>query len=95
MGQKNKISEGYIYFLTLTVVDWVGVFTRPIYRHIVVDALKHCQKTKGLEIYAWVLMSNHLHLLASANEGKVLSDILRDFKKFTSKKVVETIFSEP
>jgi putative transposase len=81
MGIKNKISEGYIYFLTLTVVDWVDVFTRPVYRHILIDSLKHCQKEKGLEIYAWCLMSNHLHLIASAKEGFNLSDILIDFKK--------------
>ncbi len=40
MGQKNRIIEGGIYFLTLTVVDWVDVFTRPVYKHIIIDALK-------------------------------------------------------
>lgn len=56
----------------------------------------YCQQHKGLELYAWVLMSNHLHLLASATqEGISLSDILRDFKKFTSKKIVKAIQTEP
>jgi putative transposase len=96
MGLKNRIHEGYTYYMTLTVVDWVDIFTRPVYRQIIVDSLKHCQKTKGLEIYGWVLMSNHLHLLASATtEGITMSDILRDFKKFTSKKIVHTIQEEP
>ncbi|MFN8345731.1 MAG: transposase [Spirosomataceae bacterium] len=94
MGLKNKISEGYIYFLTMTVVDWVDVFTRPIYKNIIVDSLQYCQKEKGLELYAWVLMTNHLHMLASAKEGSNLSDFLRDFKKFTSKKIVEAISNE-
>jgi putative transposase len=94
MGIKNKISEGYICFLTLTVVDWVDVFTRPVYRHILIDSLKHCQKEKGLEIYAWCLMSNHLHLIASAKKGFNLSDILRDFKKYTSKQLVVSIGKE-
>jgi putative transposase len=95
MGLKNKISDGYIYFLTLTVVDWVDVFTRPIYKQIIVDSLRHCQQKKGLELYAWVLMSNHLHLLASGAETRNLSDILRDFKKFTSKTITDTILNEP
>ncbi|AEI47904.1 REP-associated tyrosine transposase [Runella slithyformis] len=94
MGLKNKISEGHTYFLTMTVVDWVDVFTRPMYKTIIIDSLRYCQKEKGLEIYAWVLMTNHLHLLASATEGYNLSDILRDFKKFTSKKIVETVVKE-
>ena len=92
MGLKNKVSEGYIYYLTLTVVDWVDVFTRPRYKHIIVESLEYCQKHKGLELYAWVLMSNHLHLLAASNkEGITISDILRDFKKFTSKAIVKSI----
>ncbi len=95
MGIKNKISEGYLYFLTMTVVDWVDVFTRPVYKNIITDSLKYCQKHKGLELYAWVLMTNHLHLIAAAQEGKNLSDILRDFKKFTSKAIVKAVQEEP
>ncbi|MBC3539961.1 transposase [Rufibacter sediminis] len=94
MGIKNKIHEGYLYFLTLTVVDWIDVFTRPVYRHIILDSLKFCQEKKGLEVHAWVLMSNHLHLIASAKEGFHLSDILRDFKKFTSRTIVAAIQQE-
>ena len=91
MGQKNKIFPGHLYFLTLTVVDWVDVFTRPVYKHIIVDSLKYCQEQKGLVLYAWCLMSNHLHLIASNKEGAHLSDILRDFKKFTSKQILKTV----
>ena len=92
MGLKNKIHPGYLYFLTTTVVDWVDIFTRPHYKHIIVDSLRHCQQNKGLELYAWCLMSNHLHLIASAQVGVSLSDILRDFKKFISKKIVTAMF---
>jgi len=84
MGKKNKITDGYKYYLTLTVVDWVDIFTRPRYRHIIVESLEHCQNCKGLIVYAWCLMSNHLHLIAEAKEGFNLSDILRDFKKYKS-----------
>ena len=87
-----------IYFITLTVVDWVDVFSRPTYKHIVIDSLRYCQENKRLRIYAWVLMSNHLHLLVDVNdnlpyeqERLELSNIIRDFKKFTSKKLVDSI----
>ena len=95
MALRNPISEGYMYFLTLTVVDWVDVFTRPTYKQDIVDSLAYCQTQKGLELYAWVLMTNHLHLLASAADGFNLSDILRDFKKFTSKTITNRILTEP
>lgn len=95
MGVKNKITKGYSYFLTFTVVDWVDVFTRPAYRHIILDSLEYCQKSKGLKIYAWCLMSNHLHLIAASDENFNLSDTIRDFKKFTSKAITTAISELP
>jgi putative transposase len=79
------------YFLTFTVVEWVDLFTRKDYKQIIVDSLNYCIENKNLECYAWVLMSNHMHLLVRANEPGRLSDIIRDFKKFTSKKIIETM----
>ncbi len=78
------------YFITLTVNQWVDVFTRKEYVDILIDSLKYCQENKGLLIYGWVIMTNHIHLIISSNKEK-LSDILRDFKKFTSSKIVEAI----
>lgn len=81
-----------IHFITFAVVEWVDVFTRKAYRDILIDSLRHCQEQKGLVLYAWCIMSNHVHLLASAKENN-LSDLLRDFKKFTSKQILAAIQS--
>jgi len=81
-----------IYFITTSIVKWVDIFTKPIYQEIIIDALNYCSKAKGLQIHAWCLMTNHLHLLASVKqEYPALPDIMRDFKKFTSKKIIEAI----
>ena len=45
---------------------------------------------KGLVVYSWCIMSNHVHLIVSARNNN-LSDVLRDFKKFTSKKIITAI----
>jgi len=82
-----------LYFLTFTVVNWINLFTRPCYNDVVIDSLRFCQEKKVLELYAYCLMSNHLHLIAHAADDYALSDIVRDFKKFTSHtlfKMVET-----
>ena len=79
-----------IHFITFAVVEWVDVFTRKQYRDIVLDSLRYCQKEKGLLLYAWCIMSNHVHLMAAAKEAN-LSAILRDFKKFTSKQIIAAI----
>ena len=80
-----------LYFTSSTIIDWMDVFTRPLYKHIIVDSLKYCQDSKGLEIYAWVLMTNHLHMIVGTESDNQIGDILRDFKKFTSKAVVKAI----
>jgi REP element-mobilizing transposase RayT len=86
--------QNAVYFLTLTVVDWMDVFVRKEYKLEVVDSLNYCVKHKGLELYAWCLMSNHLHLLGRAIEPYKMSDVLRDFKKFVAKNVLASLEKE-
>jgi len=61
---------GEVYFVTDTVVDRVDIFSRPRYKNIILESLQYCQAQKGLLIYAWVLMTNHLHMIVGANEDK-------------------------
>ena len=80
-----------VYFVTCATVQWVDVFTRSIYSDIVVESLQYCIDKKGLVLHAWVIMPNHIHLVLSRNGKHSLSDIMRDFKKFTSSKIVAAI----
>lgn len=79
------------YFITFATVEWVDVFTRRPYKDILVDSLRYCQENKGLVLYAWVIMSNHVHLIARAADGHTLPEIIRDLKKFTSTSVMQAI----
>jgi len=85
------ISDQYAsYFVTFTVVGWVDVFTRKECKKIIIDALKYCQENKGLVINAFVIMSNHIHMIIRAKEETSgLSDIIRDFKRFTAKSLLQ------
>jgi putative transposase len=91
MAHKYIISDQKaVHFVTFTVHQFVDVFTRELYINILLDSIKHCQKTKGLRVYGWVIMSNHAHFIFDSIDLP-LSDIIRDMKKFTSKKIVEAI----
>ena len=95
MNGKYSISEADgIYFLSFATVGWVDVFTRERYRTIVVDSLNYCVVKKGLVIYSWVIMSNHVHLVCRASNAN-LSSIIRDFKSFTAKMILKSIKEEP
>jgi REP element-mobilizing transposase RayT len=62
-----------LYFTTSTVIDWMDVFTRPLYKHIILESLEYCQANKGLDLYAWVLMTNHLHMIVARAEHYLYS----------------------
>ena len=95
------MKEGYIirdqskpHFITATVVDWVDVFSRKNYKDCIVESLDFCIKNKGMILYGFVIMSNHIHLIIQSEESK-LSDLIRDFKKFTAKTILNKIESGP
>jgi len=96
MSDKYRIwDQRKVYFVTLTVVGWIDVFTRRTYKMTIIDSLQFCQNEKGLAIFGYCLMSNHIHLIVRAESNYTLSDILRDFKKYTSKEIIKQILSEP
>ena len=79
-----------LYFISFATIGWIDVFTRNIYRDIVVQSLRYCQEYKGLDLYAWVIMTNHLHVVAEARAGFLLQNIIRDLKRHTSKQILKT-----
>ncbi|MEQ9063682.1 MAG: transposase [Vicingaceae bacterium] len=92
MSEKYKFRnpEG-IYFISPTLVGWVDLFTKSIYRELIVNSLRYCQEEKGLIIHAWCIMSSHLHLIVSCQDQFAISSIVRDFKKYTSKAMIKAI----
>lgn len=90
MSEYRKTTPGELYFVTLTVSGWVDVFSRKEYKDILIENLKYCQQKEGLEIYAYVIMSNHMHLIAKRLEGD-LTELLGRFKGYTAKKILESI----
>ncbi|TLD40229.1 MAG: transposase [Candidatus Jettenia ecosi] len=88
-----RISKEYIsgiYYLTFTVRNWYYLFDRHHRFEILADSLTYCQKHKGLKLYAYVFMLNHVHLIASAPD---MIAFVRDFKKFTSKEMQKNIIA--
>jgi len=72
MSEKYKVYDNQaLTFVTMGIVDWMDLFTREVYKEIVIDSLKYCKKEKGLVIYAFVIMSNHLHLFDQRNHPRL------------------------
>jgi REP element-mobilizing transposase RayT len=89
MRSRYTIKEpGGPYFLTCTVVQWLPLFTRKPYCDLLLDSLQFCRRHKGLKLQAYVIMDNHLHLVAA---GDKLTDLIRDFKSYTAKQIVSRL----
>ena len=91
MSRKYKFREkSGAYFISFATVNWVDVFTRDLYYTCITESLDFCRKNKGLEIYGYCIMTNHIHLIfrSSLNDP---SGLIRDFKGFTSRKLLKMI----
>ena len=96
MSTRYKFTEDNpVYFTTSTIVDWCDIFTREIYKSILLKSIRHCQKSQGLNIHAWVLMTNHLHTISSCRDGKDLGLVWRNIKSFTAMELIDAIIKNP
>lgn len=84
-----------VYFVSFAVIEWIDVFTRNEYKNILLESLAFCQKDKGMEIYAWCIMTNHMHLVFRSAGATKPEDLLGDFKRFTSRNIVQAIIDNP
>jgi putative transposase len=76
------------YFLSCTIVGWLPVFTRPQTVQIVYDSWRFLAKEKDFRLYGYVILENHLHLLASAPD---LANAVKSFKMYTARQIVDQL----
>ena len=84
-----------IYFISFAVVSWLDVFTRNEYKDIIVDSLYYSQQNKGLEVFAWCIMTSHVHLVFRSVGKQKPEHLIGDIKRFTSKAIVQAIIDNP
>jgi len=89
MRSRYKITEVEgIYFITSTIVEWIPVFTSKEYFEIIIDALRYCRKNKNLKLYAYVILENHFHMVAS---WPSCSNIIQSLKRHTARQIVQLL----
>ena len=91
MSEKYKVGDNQIpHFITFTIIDWIDLLTRPVYKDIIIDSFNYCSTHKGLNIHAYCVMPSYVHAIISSEQDR-LNDIIRDLKKHTSKVLVKAI----
>lgn len=85
------LDQNGLNFLTFTVVEWIDLFSRRVYKDIIIDSLRHCQQEKGLVVFGYVIMSNHVHAILHTEEPAGLSWIIQRFKSYTASQILKYI----
>lgn len=81
---RYRADEFVPYFCTINILDWLPVLIESRTIDPIVESLQFCRTNKGLRLFAFVIMPNHMHLIAAADD---LHPIMRDFKRFTSRAI--------
>jgi REP element-mobilizing transposase RayT len=90
MSEKYKTFEDGLFFCSFAIVGWMDLFVRVQYQDVLINSIEFCQKQKGLNLYCYVIMPSHVHIIASAKEG-TLGKILQSFKSFTANELLKSI----
>ncbi len=94
MSRRYKVLDtSKPYFVTTSIVSWIKIFNDKKIVDILIESIKYCQSNKGLEIYAYVIMPDHFHMVCRSISGNNLSDIFRDLKKYTARSIIKYLKS--
>lgn len=77
----------YITFFTATILEWKPLLKNDIYKDIIISSLRYLTNDKRAEIYAFVIMPNHIHLLWKIKNDRQYENVQRDFMKYTGQKM--------
>ena len=95
MSTKYKFKDqSKLFFVSFSVVYWLDLFIRNEYKNILLDSWRYCQANKGMELYAWCIMTSHVHLILGSH-GEPLENLMRDMKRFTSEQLKTAIQQHP
>jgi REP element-mobilizing transposase RayT len=94
MPVKPNFNPHYLYFVTTTAVRRIHLFRRDAIKRIIVDSLHHLRTNRHLKLFVFVIMPNHVHIIVHLSEGYPLSDVMRDFKKFTARQIYRQFDAE-
>ena len=95
MSSKHKIRDQHgLNFLTCTICGWIDLFSRAEYRNIILESWKYCSKHKGLQVWGYVIMTNHIHFIANTKAPFKLEAVMRDFKSYTARLIIDFLLDK-
>jgi putative transposase len=87
MGRSRyRFIDHHPHFITCTAINWIPIFSNPELTQIILDSFQFLQHHQRLSLHGYVILENHLHFIASAND---LSQEVASFKSFTARTLID------
>ncbi len=83
----SQIDPTLLYFVTTTTARHLHFFEEDVVKRIIVDNLNFLRVSRKINLFAFVIMPNHIHIIARLPADKSLADCMRDFKKYTARQI--------
>jgi putative transposase len=91
MTWKPDFNPEHFYFVTTKAVDFVPLFQRDLIKRILLDTFDCFRLHKRLRLYCFVIMPNHIHFIGQFAAEDPFGDVVRDFKRQTSDRILRQL----
>jgi putative transposase len=78
-------------FFTATILEWKRLLKPDKYKDIIISSLEFLVKNKRVQVNAFVIMDNHIHLIWQMMPGIKPEAVQRDFMKYTAQKIKQDL----
>ncbi len=92
--RKNYIEMGAMYFWTATINNWQRLLEAEEYKKIIINSLNYLSDVGKIDVYAFVIMPNHIHLIWRVKELNGKETCQGSFLKYTAHEFKKQIIKE-
>ncbi len=82
--RKSFMQTGEIYFWTATINGWKGLLQNDAYKQVIINSLQYLSSTGKIDVFAFVIMPNHIHLIWRINSLNGKETAQGSFLKYTA-----------
>jgi putative transposase len=84
---KMKVETNELQYFTATILEWKQLLKPNKYKDIIVDSLTYLVEDKRIEVFGFVIMSNHIHLIWRMLGENTKTKVQQSFLKFTAQQI--------
>ena len=88
---QDASEQNPIQFFTATILEWKHLLKPDKYKDIIIESLRYLSHKNRIEVYSFIIMPNHIHLIWRIGQNSKRENVQRDFLKFTSQQIIKDL----